>query len=195
MKGAAILLLTMAALVAMPDFARAGYAHYFAWNGQPDSARLAACIADMAKIVAAAKILVAGPDGSGSPDVEPLEIEFNGVGANAQSPFDFPGNAGRNSCKTQLKPYDAVVTACLIAARDHFPPTMLAIASDGNWDEGEWNDGARLYRKALGRQPANPISPPVDFDEPEAPPDPPANGSPRDLDWVGRSILIALAAR
>ena len=145
-----------------------------------------ACIADMGQIVAAAKGLVAGYNGTGTAVVEPLAIEFNGRGDNAHEPFVFPGNAGFNFCKTQFKPYDAVVTACLIAARDHFPTSTLVIASDGKWDEGDWADGARLYENALGRKPADPTSE-NESDDPLALPN-----QPQDSNVFGKVILAGL---
>jgi hypothetical protein len=191
MKRIAILLLTGFMVSAMAAEARAGYTHYFTWSQPPDEAPLKACIADMGKIVAAAKDLVAGPDGNGTPVVGATHIEFNGRGNNAHEPFVFPGNAGFNFCKTQYKPYDAVVTACLIAAHDHFPSSVLAIASDGHWNEGDWSDGARLYGKALGRMPADPTS---DFEEPQPfPGQPPFPGHPQqDSGFFNLVVLMVL---
>jgi len=172
MKCVATLFLATLAAAGMTTEARAGYSHYFNWNAPPDEARLRACIADMERIVAAAGRLVAGLDGSGAPIVEPLKIEFNGRGESAHETFLFPGKGGFNFCKTQYKPYDAVVTACLIAARDYFPPSTLTIASDGKWDEGDWADGARLYAKALGRRPTDPTNDPDNLQPlPNQPPD------------------------
>src|SRR5437588_186763 len=59
------------------------------------------------------------------------------------------------------------VTACLLAARDHFSPDELKIESDGQWEDGDWNEGAKLYQQVFGRAPANPIN---RSDEPPAGP-------------------------
>jgi hypothetical protein len=184
MKRVAILFLaTLAAAVAMPSTAQAGYSHYFIFTSPPDETRLKACIADMGRIVAAADQLVAGPDGAAAPIVEPLKIEFNGRGENAHEPFVFPGKVGVNNCKTQFKPYDAVVTACLIVAHDYFPPSTLTIASDGQWDDGDWAAGARLYEKALSRRPTDPTYAPDDV---QPLPDPQQDS------MIGKVILIGL---
>lgn len=191
MKWIATILLASVAVAAMGADAQAGYTHYFTWNSPPDEAALKACIADMRRIVVAAKDIVAGPDGTGSPDVEATEIEFNGRGADAHEPFIFPGNAGFNFCKTQFKPYDAVVTACLIAAHNHFPSSTLAIASDGHWNEGDWLEGARLYKKALGRMPADPTG---ELEEPQQFPGQPFPAQPQDSGYFDLVALIVLGA-
>jgi hypothetical protein len=167
---------------------RAGYTHYFTWTKKPGAAQLNACVTDMARIVDAAQEQLAGPEGDGKPLIEPANIEFNGRGSDAHEPFVFPGRAGFNFCKTEGKPYDATVTACLLAARNHFSPDELKIESDGQWDDGDWNEGAKLYRQVFGRAPANPMTrsdeppsgPGVDF-----PPDRPEEWSPLSLLVVG----------
>jgi hypothetical protein len=145
----------------------AGYSHYFTWRQQPDEAVLRKCIGDMRRIVDAKKNLLAGPDGEGAPVLEELELQFNGIGEEQSGePLMFPGITGRipgwtgpagfNACKTNWKPYDQVVTACLIVARDHFPPTVLAIGSDGPWGSGGWAAGAKLHASVMGRPARNP---------------------------------------
>jgi hypothetical protein len=145
----------------------AGYTHYFTWKKKPAEAQLNACVADMARIMGAATEQIAGPEGDGKPLIEPLSIQFNGKGDDSHEPFVFPGRAGFNFCKTQWKTYDAAVTACLLAARDHFSPDELKIESDGQWEDGDWDAGAKLYQQVLGRRPANPIT---RSDEPPAGP-------------------------
>jgi hypothetical protein len=66
---------------------------------------------------------------------------------------------GFNFCKTAGKPYDEVVTACLLVARDHFPEDILSIDSDGSWSDGDWQEGTKLYTTVLGRPARNPMSP------------------------------------
>src|SRR5215469_14854122 len=104
-------LLTFAILVAMPlaaSNARGGYTHHFTWREKPDGQRLKACIADMQRVVSAAKGILAGPDGDGAPVVQDSQVQFNGRGEeDSHEPFIFPGAVGFNFCKTQAKPYDA----------------------------------------------------------------------------------------
>lgn len=50
-------------------------------------------------------------------------------------------------CKTNYKPYDAVVTAILIRAK-HIYGSCVEISSDGNWEE--WQAGRNLYETVFG---------------------------------------------
>jgi hypothetical protein len=94
-------------------------------------------------------------------------LAFNGIGAGAGEPFVFPGNANpggifqaltaTNVCETARKPYDEVVTAALIVARECFSPDILEIASDGTWAK-DWAPGRRLAEKVLGHAVSNPLS-------------------------------------
>jgi hypothetical protein len=154
-------LLPLSGLVSLFLFAstsQAGYTHYFTWHKQPDEDKLKECLARMGQVVKAATKIVAGPDGEGDPSIGPLQLEFNGKGEeDAHEPFVFPGQVGSNFCKTNYKPYDAVVTACLLVVRDHFSGDVLEIASDGDWNEGAWADGQALYRQVFGKPAGNPM--------------------------------------
>jgi hypothetical protein len=84
-------------------------------------------------------------------------VSFNGYGADSHETFFWDANGtGFNFCKTARKPYDAVVTACLIHLKDVYGDAV-DIGSDGYWSE--WSDGARLYRNATGLTAANPMTP------------------------------------
>jgi hypothetical protein len=50
-------------------------------------------------------------------------------------------------CKTAMKPYDAVVTAILIRAKEIYG-SCIRISSDGDWHE--WQDGRDLYEAVFG---------------------------------------------
>ena len=50
-------------------------------------------------------------------------------------------------CKTAMKPYDAVVTAILIRAKEIYG-SCVSISSDGDWSE--WQDGRDLYETVFG---------------------------------------------
>jgi len=52
-------------------------------------------------------------------------------------------------CKTAYKPYDEVVTAVLIRAKELYGD-QLRVASDGSWSD--WADGRKLYERAFGRK-------------------------------------------
>jgi hypothetical protein len=90
--------------------------------------------------------------------VDSTHVDLNGIGDDECEPCVFPGDLGFNFCKTRALPYDAVVTACLLVARDHFPSYELSISSDGSWPD-DWQDGSKLYSAVLGRTPKYPMSP------------------------------------
>jgi len=141
-----------------------GYTHYYTWKKPPDDDGIKACVADMNKVIEARKSILVSPDlpesTPGSLKLSSTNVDFNGIGDNAHEPFVFPyvfpEHAPFNFCKTAWKPYDEVVTACLIVARDHFPPSVLEISSDGEWPD--WRRGAILYSSVFGRPARNPMT-------------------------------------
>jgi hypothetical protein len=144
MKLSALLVLALLALI--PGRAHAGYSHYWTWRTPPDATALGACIADMKRIAAArADRVTVTSDGR--------SISINGVGELAHEDFSFPAAP---FVKTNGKPYDEVVTACLLVARDHFPTSVLTIDSDGDWDD--WAAGRALYKEVLGRDARPPFA-------------------------------------
>ena len=155
-------LIIMAVLCASCIHALAGYTHYFTWKQPPDTGAVQRCVADMNRLIEARKDILVSPDVEGAKvgllKLEALKVDFNGAGTNACEPFVFPGEPGFNFCKTGYESYDEVVTACLIAARDYFPPSVLKISSDGSWPD--WSDGANLYSRVLKRIPRDPTHEP-----------------------------------
>lgn len=149
--------------------AHAGYTHYWQWKSPPDATALEFCLAEMNQLASARRdtlsdyeerkgdaAIFRGTASFGDAGVVP-SIYFNGVGSQGHEPFDFPGAPEFAFTKTVYKPYDEVVTAALIVARDHFPPEVLGIHSDGQWDE--WAKGAALYEDVLHRTAHNPMTP------------------------------------
>src|ERR1051326_9035884 len=158
------ILISMATVAIFCSKAIAGYTHYFTWKQPPDDAALKACVADMNRLIEARKSILVSPD---LPESRPgflalgaTNVDFNGIGDDAHEPFVFPyvfpDHASFNFCKTAGKPYDEIVTSCLIVARDHFPPSVLEISSDGSWPD--WSSGAKLYSSVFGRPARNPLS-------------------------------------
>jgi hypothetical protein len=128
--------------------ASAAYAHRWTWKSAPEPAALEKCVTEMKGLA----LRRAG-------DLEvvqtgPRELRFNGRSDLAQEEFVFPGAIGFNSVRTDGKPYDAVVTAGLIAARACFAPEILEIKSDGDWVD--WREGRLLYEEVHGSMAANP---------------------------------------
>jgi hypothetical protein len=61
-------------------------------------------------------------------------VRFNGVGDDAHETFVFSKKSGFNFCKTQRKPYDDVVCACLLTAVNIFG-SDISFSSDGDNDD------------------------------------------------------------
>lgn len=194
----AVLVVAVLALL-LPREAHAGYTHYWTWKREPDRPRLERAVAEMNRIVAAKRGMLDVQD-AGSP----AEILFNGIGDDGHETFGFPlapfaGKPEFNFVKTAAKPYDAVVTACLIVARDHFTREELEIKSDGDWND--WGAGRDLYVSVLERRANDPLEPrPVDLasvvDEDDVigrmkPYEPPDN--PSRLRAVGISLAVIVA--
>jgi hypothetical protein len=152
-------------LAASCSSAHAGYTHYWKWREPPSNDVVTQCVADMNRLIEARKSILVSPDEEGAkPGILKLEaskVDFNGFGDHACEPFAFPfvlrEKQDFNFCKTLGEPYDEVVTACLIVARDHFPPSVLEISSDGSWQD--WTAGATLYATVFARPAKNPMYP------------------------------------
>lgn len=138
-----------------------GYTHYWDYK-QASHASLRLAADDMIKILAAEWIVPLIGDAFGETPVptivsneKKVEIVFNGLGVNGHETFSFPPTEGFNFCKTARKPYDGVVTACLVAAADRLG-VNLTVTSDGG-AEG-LSAGCQLAARVLGRPLVNPIS-------------------------------------
>lgn len=79
-------------------------------------------------------------------------INFNGRGRDGHETFvlreHYKQNEGFNFCKTAQKPYDEVVTACLIIL-GHYLVDNIVVSSDGYQED--WQDGLNLVKKVLRR--------------------------------------------
>lgn len=85
-------------------------------------------------------------------------VRFNGYGEDAHETFSWDRvcpapqawiaeGVYHDFCKTARKPYDTVVTAVLLAAREAYGDAVR-IVSDG--EDFEWEDGVRLFQDATG---------------------------------------------
>lgn len=84
---------------------------------------------------------IAGSHGTDFPTFSFKEICFNGVGDDSHEPFLISKEGEEwDFCKTARKPYDVLVTACLLAAKDILG---YEISSDGNHED--WEPGRNLY--------------------------------------------------
>ena len=96
---------------------------------------------------------VADPMGERLQDYEISDkyIALNGFGSEAHESFVFtPAVIEFDFCKTAQKPYDNVVTAILILAKEYFPE-WLEVTSDGT--KADWQKGYYLFRASMQREP------------------------------------------
>ena len=93
---------------------------------------------------------IVGPEGTAADKVRITgkQVAFNGLGDNAFEGFVISNHKDKaildtfSFCKTNQKPYDIVVMACLIAFKRFFTDTC-SISSDGGIME--WESGLELY--------------------------------------------------
>lgn len=106
-------------------------------------------LTDAQKIIEQSGIALTGDEDN--PQAPPIlnenEIEFNGIGENGCEVFRLFPTPKYFFCKTNLRNYDLVVTAVLVAAKHHFGK-KIRVSSDG--EPLEWEAGLRLARSALG---------------------------------------------
>ena len=145
-----------------------GYTHYWERNPEAEASdaygRLALDIQKIVKAAEAAGIALGDGFGENQPVFNEGHISFNGYGNESHETFFWPAVAENpewraeeplvfNFCKTAMKPYDAVVTASLIRAKDVYGDSIL-VHSDGDWDD--WQEGRRLYEAVFGAEAVKP---------------------------------------
>lgn len=155
-----------------------GYTHYWKVKRNTPPAVLAEATAKMATIIDQERHLLA--DGHGTPHTSPLvrhdedgnvtAVVFNGIGERAHETFVWPPDLSDPQdylrpafpevadevfefCKTAYKPYDGVVTACLLAAEATLAG-YISVTSDGT--RADWAEGMTIYERALGTAPPLP---------------------------------------
>ena len=148
-----------------------GYTHYWCLNkkseeanGSNEPTRFGEAVNDMEKIVSASRVLLAGWDGEGDPEIFVDQVSFNGIGDDGHESFAFQrfgtGEKGLGPtspedkdkdfafCKTAKKPYDVVVTACLAVAAQVIDDG-IEVSTDGEVED--WKEGAAFASRILGR--------------------------------------------
>jgi hypothetical protein len=128
-----------------------GYTHYWRTNEkQLDVIKFKQLVISARKLIKEQKeCKLCGYDGTKKPTITSNGIGFNGCQANGEDyetflltnkpePFAF--------CKTALKPYDIIVTACLILYKLTFQNKVI-VSSDGNLSE--WTPAVNLINNIL----------------------------------------------
>lgn len=127
-----------------------GYTHY--WDGRGltiDANAWKRCLDDCARVLAGSPVPISIERAPGVLVVDGLE--------DSCEPFEIPDFPLVFSfCKTQRRPYDVIVTACLCL----FAEAGLSVSSDGF--VGDWDAGADLATLLLGRTVTIPTSIPVE---------------------------------
>jgi hypothetical protein len=132
-----------------------GYTHYFTQVQSTDSDDL-----NYLKFAIDATIIILTAEKRGMNlnwHVDQNEVSINGIGEDSHETFIFTRNANLefNFCKTSQKPYDEVVTACLIALGKIYGD-KVDIGSDGEWGS-EWVAGRNLYQMAVQETALSPL--------------------------------------
>jgi len=125
-----------------------GYTHYWRIHQRMNPELFANFSSDCEKLVKASDVPITG--GSGEEGEEPefstKLVNFNGINDDAHETFYVKVNdSGFNFCKTARKPYDKVVTACLILLKHYF--NFIEVSSDGDLDE--WKYGIELFKSVF----------------------------------------------
>ena len=122
-----------------------GYTHYMGHHTAfTDTQWLKLCEFTKAAILATDIPIGDAMGEGGEPEISDECIHFNGVGEDSYEDFYLSHRKPHSSfCKTERKPYDAVVVAVLLyaneIARDHIASTsdgdIFSIDDDDQWDE------------------------------------------------------------
>lgn len=128
-----------------------GYTHYYVSVEPLPPEAFGHFLLDAKRIVDATTVPLAGPYGTGKPELNEGGIDLNGAGDDAFETFTLVHDyVGFNYCKTEHRAYDEVVTALLIRAKHHLGKA-LQVRSDGTW--AEWSAGAQLVKDVFGKRP------------------------------------------
>jgi len=125
-----------------------GYTHYWRINGAMNAEVFAIFSRECEVLAKVSGIPIA--NGAGEigtiPEFSKELVSFNGIGKDSHETFYFNiTGEGFNFCKTQEKPYDELVTACLILLKYYF--SFVEVSSDG--DKEDWQKGVQLFRKVF----------------------------------------------
>ncbi len=123
-----------------------GYTHYWYKQGDYSEDSMRALVEDVKLICKRSEIPLAGMGGEveTQPEFTELGFGFNGVEDDSHETFSINiDDRDFEFCKTEHKPYDAVVTACLLLAKFHLGES-IQVKSDGNWVLN-WIDGCRIF--------------------------------------------------
>lgn len=129
-----------------------GYTHYFELLKKPEDAKVKLFNEFVAKAIELSTVPICNGYGNEGTEAEINDevVIFNGCGDDSYETFviDYE-NIEWGFCKTAMKPYDEVVVACLYGASQIFGEDGFKWSSDGNGEEGDFDEGKALYEKTL----------------------------------------------
>ncbi len=131
------------------------YTHHFELRAEPTPEQWRGICEDARRLFDASPVALAGRFGDPrtEPEIDEAAIVFNGVGDESYEPFNLPRSVrGYMFCKTgfsEIKGYDLIAKAILIAAHDRAPDSWR-ITSDGF--DFEWWGARRFTEEVLGRK-------------------------------------------
>jgi len=154
-----------------------GYTHYWYLDSEDSNSEAYTKAKEEIVLVIKKKIhMLADGHGKGYPEINDNIICINGKGDDSHEAFYLSKNMSDgkkrsyggashevyenllfNSCKTQRKPYDDVITAALTILFDRLGHlNKVRVYSDGG--ETDWENGVALASEVLGREFLNPLS-------------------------------------
>ena len=125
-----------------------GHTNYWKIKNPISEIRFQGMLDEIAQLTGGSGIPLGDMDGLSSPRFESNEFAFNGAGKASYETFVFRNERTEFSfCKTEHRPYDAVVCAALILAKAWFKED-IEISSDGSWKE--WQPGRDMFERIFG---------------------------------------------
>jgi len=137
-----------------------GYTHYWDRKEKLDPNLFGQASKDCQKVCNNSQVEIQFEYNEPNPPVFTRDsVRFNGIGSDGHETFavarhykhSYPqkDEQGRlfTFCKTACKPYDRLVTACLVIFKHHFGDA-ISISSDG--EMSDWKDGMKECQDVLG---------------------------------------------
>lgn len=125
-----------------------GYTHYWSFGAFIEEKAYRTALTECRKIIKASPVALGNWAGKGKPKLNG-GISINGCGDDMCETFALPKIPNGDWCKTERRPYDVVVAACLCILQERLGESAQ-VRSDGSPDE--WEDGKAFASKILGRE-------------------------------------------
>ena len=134
-----------------------GYTQYWNTIKRTNESGYKKALIEIRKVLELKKDILAGSDGTGDPDFK-TDIYINGKHDDSHETFFLPDTLKQikksDFCKTNRKPYDVVVVACLAILKKHLGKDLL-LCTDGT--AKDWEEGCNLASKVLQKNIRNPF--------------------------------------